>query len=62
MTRPSFFRHSVIPVLTVVAVMIVLWYVAALFMNHSLVVAEAQLKGLAFTPSATWYRSWAMAC
>lgn len=60
MTRPSFFRHSVVPVLTVIAVIIVLWYVAALFMNHSLVVAEAQLKGLAFSPSATWYRSWAM--
>lgn len=60
MTQPSFFRHSVVPVLTVIAVIIGLWYVAALFMNHSMVVAEAQLKGLAFTPSATWYRSWAL--
>ncbi|PIO98514.1 ABC transporter permease [Pleomorphomonas carboxyditropha] len=60
MIKPSFFRHSVVPVLTVIAVIIALWYVAALFMNHSMVVAEAQLKGLAFTPSATWYRSWAL--
>jgi len=60
MTKPSFFRHSVVPVLTVIVVIIGLWYVAALFMNHSSVVAEAQLKGLAFTPSATWYRSWAL--
>lgn len=60
MTKPTFFRHSVVPVLTVVAAIILLWYVAALFMNHSMVVADAQLKGLAFTPSATWYRSWAL--
>lgn len=60
MIKPSFFRHSVVPVLTVIAVVIALWYVAALFMNHSMVVAEAQLKGLAFTPTATWYRSWAL--
>ncbi|WP_026789373.1 ABC transporter permease [Pleomorphomonas oryzae] len=60
MTQPSFFRHSVVPVLTVIAVIVAFWYVAALFMNHSTVVAEAQLKGLAFTPSATWYRSWAL--
>lgn len=60
MTKPSFFRQSVVPVLTVLAVLVALWYVAALFMNHSMVVAEAQLKGLAFTPSATWLRSWAL--
>jgi NitT/TauT family transport system permease protein len=60
MTQPSFFRKNVVPVLTVIAVIIGLWYVAALFMNHSMVVAEAQLKGLAFTPSATWCRSWAL--
>lgn len=60
MTEPSFFRHSVVPVLTVVAAVIAVWYVAALFMNHSMVVAEAQLKGLAYTPSATWYQSWAL--
>ncbi|MBS1184368.1 MAG: transporter permease, partial [Proteobacteria bacterium] len=60
MTKPSVFRHSVVPVLAVVAVLVGLWYVAALFMNHSSVVAEAQLKGLAFTPSATWLRSWAL--
>ncbi len=60
MKKPSFFHHDVVPVLVVVVVLIGLWYVAALFMNHSLVVAEAQLKGLAFTPSATWYRSWAL--
>ncbi|PKR88972.1 ABC transporter permease [Pleomorphomonas diazotrophica] len=60
MTKPTFFRHSVVPVLTVIAAIIALWYVAALFMNHSMVVADAQLKGLAFTPSATWYRSWAL--
>ena len=60
MKKPSFFRHNAVPVLVVVVVLIGLWYVAALFMNHSLVVAEAQLKGLAFTPSATWYRSWAL--
>lgn len=60
MTEPSVFRHNVVPVLTVIAIIIALWYVAALFMNHSMVVAEAQLKGLAFTPSASWYRSWAL--
>ena len=60
MTEPSFFRHNVVPVLTVIIVIVGLWYVAALFMNHSTVLAEAQLKGLAFTPSATWYRSWAL--
>lgn len=60
MTKPSFFRQSVVPVLTVIVAIIGLWYVAALFMNHSMVVAEAQLKGLAFTPSATWLRSWAL--
>ena len=60
MTKPSFFRHAVVPVLTVIVVILGLWYVAALFMNHATVVAEAQLKGLAFTPSATWLRSWAL--
>ena len=60
MTEPSFFRHNVVPVLTVVVVIVGFWYIAALFMNHSTVVAEAQLKGLAFTPSATWFRSWAL--
>jgi NitT/TauT family transport system permease protein len=60
MTKPSFFRHSVVPVLTVIVAIVGLWYVAALFMNHATVVAEAQLKGLAFTPSATWARSWAL--
>lgn len=60
MTKPTFFRHSVVPVVSVIVAIIGLWYVAALFMNHSMVVADAQLKGLAFTPSATWYRSWAL--
>lgn len=60
MTKPSFLRESVVPVLTVLAVLVAFWYVAALFMNHSMVVAEAQLKGLAFTPSETWLRSWAL--
>ncbi|WP_370674746.1 ABC transporter permease [Pleomorphomonas sp. PLEO] len=60
MTKPSFFRYSVVPVLTVIVAIVGFWYVAALFMNHSTVVAEAQLKGLAFTPSATWFRSWAL--
>ncbi len=60
MTKPSFVRQSVVPVLTVLAVLVAFWYVAALFMNHSMVVAEAQLKGLAFTPSATWLRSWTL--
>lgn len=60
MKKPSFMRESVVPVLTVLAVLVVLWYVAALFMNHSMVIAEAQLKGLAFTPSEIWLRSWAL--
>lgn len=60
MKKPSFMRESVVPVLTVLAVLVALWYVAALFMNHSMVIAEVQLKGLAFTPSETWLRSWAL--
>lgn len=60
MKKPSFMRESVVPVLTVLAVLVALWYVAALFMNHSTVLAEAQLKGLAFTPSEIWLRSWAL--
>jgi NitT/TauT family transport system permease protein len=60
MKKPSFMRESVVPVLTVLAVLVALWYVAALFMNHSMVLAEAQLKGLAFTPSEIWLRSWAL--
>jgi len=60
MKKPSFMRESVVPVLTVLAVLVALWYVAALFMNHSMVIAEAELKGLAFTPSEIWLRSWAL--
>ena len=60
MKKSSFMRESVVPVLTVLAVLVALWYVAALFMNHSMVLAEAQLKGLAFTPSEIWLRSWAL--
>lgn len=60
MKKPSFMRKSVVPVLTVLAVLVALWYLAALFMNHSMVIAEAELKGLAFTPSEIWLRSWAL--
>ena len=60
MKKPSFMRESVGPVLAVLAVLVALWYVAALFMNHSMVIAEAELKGLAFTPSEIWLRSWAL--
>ena len=60
MKKPSFMRESVVPVLTVLAVLVALWYLAALFMNHSMVIAEAELKGLAFTPSEIWLRSWAL--
>ncbi|OPF97121.1 ABC transporter permease [Rhodopseudomonas palustris] len=60
MKKPSFKEESVVPVLTVLAVLVALWYVAALFMNHSMVIAEAELKGLAFTPSEIWLRSWAL--
>ena len=60
MKKPSFMRESVVPVLTVLAVLVALWYVAALFMNHSMVIAEAELKGLALTPSEIWLRSWAL--
>lgn len=60
MTKPSFFQHSVIPVLTVIVVITALWYVLALLMNHSMVLAEMQLKGLTLTPSDIWLRSWGL--
>lgn len=60
MKKPPFFQHSVVPVLTVIIIITGLWYVAALLMNHSMVLAEVQLKGLTFTPSEVWLRSWAL--
>ncbi len=60
MTKPSFFRHSFIPVVTVIVVITALWYLLALLMNHSMVLAEMQLKGLTLTPSEVWLRSWAL--
>lgn len=60
MTKPSFFRYSVVPVLTVIVVITALWYLLALLMNHSMVLAEMQLKGLTLTSSEVWLRSWAL--
>ena len=60
MKKPSVFTHSVLPVLTVIAAIIVLWYLAALLMNHSMVLAEASLKNLSYSPTGLWLRSWAL--
>lgn len=60
MRKSSFFSHSVLPVLAVIVAIVVLWYAAALLMNHSMVLAEVALKNLSYTPSGLWLRSWAL--
>lgn len=52
------FRTKVWPVIVVIIAIIALWYVAALFMNHSLAVNEAALKGETLTSSEMWLKSY----
>lgn len=60
MKKPSVFTHTILPVLAVIVAIIVLWYLAALLMNHSMVLAEASLKNLTYSPTGLWLRSWAL--
>ncbi len=53
-------RTKIWPVFAVVLAIIAFWYVAALFMNHSLAVSEAELKGETYTTSEMWLKSYEM--
>ncbi|MCO6185333.1 ABC transporter permease [Rhizobium sp. L1K21] len=53
-------RTRVWPVVAVLIVIIALWYVAALFMNRSVAVNEAELKGENLTSSELWMKSFTL--
>ncbi len=53
-------RTKVWPVIVVVIAIIAFWYVAALFMNHSVAVNEAELKGENLTTSEMWMKSFTL--
>lgn len=56
----STFRTKIWPVIAVILVAIVLWYIAALFMNHSVAVNEADLKGETLTSGEMWMKSFTL--
>lgn len=60
MNKPSLFGSRVLPVLVVIAAIVVIWYVAALFMNHSMVLADMQIRGTSATTFETWMRSFSL--
>ncbi len=53
-------RTKVWPIIAVIIMALALWYVAALFMNHSVAVNEAELKGENLTTSELWLKSYNM--
>ena len=55
------FHKNVWPVIAVLLATIVLWYGAALLMNHTVAVNEAALKSENLTPAGIWLKSYTMA-
>ncbi len=53
-------RNKVWPVVAVIVAIVLLWYIAALFMNHSVAVNEAELKGETLTSSEIWMKSYTL--
>ncbi len=53
-------RNKVWPVVAVIVAIVLLWYIAALFMNHSVAVNEAELKGETLTSSELWMKSYTL--
>jgi NitT/TauT family transport system permease protein len=55
------FHKTIWPVIVVILATIVLWYAAALLMNHTVAVNEAALKSENLTPGETWLKSYTLA-
>jgi NitT/TauT family transport system permease protein len=53
-------RTKLLPILTVIVAIVAMWYVAALFMNHTLAAEEAVRKNENLTASEVWLKSYAM--
>jgi NitT/TauT family transport system permease protein len=57
---PGALRTKLLPILTVIVAIVAIWYVAALFMNHTLAAEEAVRKNENLTASEVWLKSYAM--
>jgi len=60
MGKPSFLREAAFPVAVVILVIIILWYMTALLMNHAVALDSLKLKGIEVTPLQGWLWSFSL--